>query len=122
MVGGGSMKKAKSFGDKGLNWPTDLESFVVDLRSFLNRHDVLFLKEACAVDITHPVALAWHSGINDMQNLACFLVDDLPQTTVSLGGRDSSVVRALDSGLKGRGFESLQERWEIFFSRVNFLC
>ena len=76
------MKKAKTFGGKGMNGPTDLESFVVDLRSFLNRHDVLFLKEACAVDITHPVALAWLRGINDMQNLACFVVDDLPQTIV----------------------------------------
>ena len=36
--------------------------------------------------------------------------------------RDSSVVRALDSWLKGRGFESLQEWRENLFSRVNFLC
>ena len=38
------------------------------------------------------------------------------------GGRDSSVVRAPDSWLKGRGFESLLERRENFFSRVDFLC
>ena len=47
------------------------------------------------------------------------------------GGGDSSVVRAPDSWLKGRGFESLLERREnfpcwnggrIFFSRVDFLC
>ena len=38
-------------------------------------------------------------------------------------GGDSSVVRAPDSWLKGRGFESLLERREtFFFSRVNFLC
>ena len=35
---------------------------------------------------------------------------------------DSSVVRAPDSWLKGRGFESLLERRENFFSRVDFLC
>ena len=38
------------------------------------------------------------------------------------GSGDSSVVREPHSWLKGRGFESLQERREIFFSRVNFLC
>ena len=38
------------------------------------------------------------------------------------GGGDSSVVRAPDSWLKGRGFESLLERRENFFSRVDFLC
>ena len=37
-------------------------------------------------------------------------------------GGDSSVVRAPDSWLKGRGFESLLERLENFFSRVDFLC
>ena len=37
-------------------------------------------------------------------------------------GRDSSVIRAPDSWLIGRGFESLQEQREIFFSRVDFLC
>ena len=38
------------------------------------------------------------------------------------GGGDSSVVRAPDSWLKGRGFETPLERREIFFSRVDFLC
>ena len=38
-----------------------------------------------------------------------------------LRGRDSSVVRTLDSWLKGCGFESLQE-WRENFLRVNFLC
>ena len=38
------------------------------------------------------------------------------------GSGDSSAVRAPDSWLKGHGFESLPERREIFFSRVNFLC
>ena len=38
-------------------------------------------------------------------------------------GGDSSVVRAPDSWLEGRGFESLLERRENFFlSRVDFLC
>ena len=37
------------------------------------------------------------------------------------GGRDSSVVRALDTWLKVAGFKSLQEWQEIFFSRVSFL-
>ena len=38
------------------------------------------------------------------------------------GSWDSSVVRAPDSWLKGCEFKSLLERWEISFSRVNFLC
>ena len=39
------------------------------------------------------------------------------------GGGDSSVVRAPDSWLKGRGFESLLERREmVFFSSVDLLC
>ena len=38
------------------------------------------------------------------------------------GSGDSAVVRAPDSWLKGRGFESLQVRWKKFFSRVDFLC
>ena len=40
----------------------------------------------------------------------------------SLGSGDSSVVRAPNSWLKGRGFESLQEQREIFWSKVSFLC
>ena len=36
------------------------------------------------------------------------------QSLVNLGGGDSSVVRAPDSWLKGRGFESLLERRENF--------
>ena len=35
---------------------------------------------------------------------------------------DNSVVRAPHSWSIGCGFKSLQERWENFFSRVNFLC
>ena len=38
------------------------------------------------------------------------------------GGGDNSVVRALDSWLKCRLFKSLQERWENFLLRVDFLC
>ena len=38
------------------------------------------------------------------------------------GCGDSSVVRAPDSWLKGRGFESLLERRENFLLRVDFLC
>ena len=38
-----------------------------------------------------------------------------------LRGVDSSVVRAPDSWLKGRGFESLQSGGRMFFSRVDFL-
>ena len=38
------------------------------------------------------------------------------------GSGDSSVVRAPDSWLKGCRFQSLQERQENFYSRVNFLC
>ena len=38
------------------------------------------------------------------------------------GGRDSSVVRVLDTWLKVTGFKSLQEWQEIFFSSVSFLC
>ena len=43
---------------------------------------------------------------------------------LSMGSGDSSVVRALDSWLKSRRFESLQERLEnfFFFSWVSFLC
>ena len=37
-------------------------------------------------------------------------------------GGNSSVVRAPDSWLKGRGFESMRERRRNFFSRVDFLC
>ena len=39
-----------------------------------------------------------------------------------LRSRDSSVVRAPDLWSKGCGFESLLERRENLFSRVNFLC
>ena len=38
----------------------------------------------------------------------------LPPSGHLLGSRDSSVVRAPDSRSKGRGFESLLERWENF--------
>ena len=38
------------------------------------------------------------------------------------GGRDSSVVRVLDTWLKVTGFKSLQEWQEIFFSSISFLC
>ena len=40
----------------------------------------------------------------------------------AVGIGNNSVVIAPDSYLKGRGFESLQERQGIFFSRGNFLC
>ena len=41
---------------------------------------------------------------------------------ISVGSRNSSVVRVPDLWLKGCRFESLQEQWKKFFSRVNFLC
>ena len=42
--------------------------------------------------------------------------------TFDLGSKDSSVVRTSDSWLKGSRLKSLQEQWEIFFSRVHLQC
>ena len=39
-----------------------------------------------------------------------------------MGSRDSSVVIALDSWLKGHGFESHLERWENFLVQGQFPC
>ena len=38
------------------------------------------------------------------------------------GSQDGLLVRAMDLWLKGCEFESQQELWENFFSRVNFVC
>ena len=43
-------------------------------------------------------------------------------THLTHGSRDSSVVRALDSWLKGHGIDSLRSGRRMFFSRVDFLC
>jgi len=50
----------------------------------------------------------------------CILLPKSNGICASIG--DSSVARAPDSWLKGRGFESLMKGGKIFFSRVYFLC
>ena len=61
---------------------------------------------------------AWFPGVIVTHNTACSLaLDPFKWVDVCLvvgGGGDSSVVRAPDSWLKGRGFESLLERRENF--------
>ena len=44
------------------------------------------------------------------------------RTKRKCGSGDSSVVRASDSWLKGRGLSPCRSGWWIFFSVVNFLC
>ena len=52
----------------------------------------------------------WHGS--NTQNICVTWQQHIPVKHVWHGGRDSSVVRALDSWLKGRGFKSVLERQE----------
>ena len=93
--------------------PVLFSLFLNDLKGFLTSNNVQGLKL--------PFALAQDVYLQDIDNfLYLFLLlyaDDtilLAECPQDLGGGDSSVVRAPDSWLKGRGFESLLERRENF--------
>ena len=77
--------------------------------------------QSCTVHQVHRGRNPRRVVVRCLTESQCYKRSD---TRMTAGGGDSSVVRAPDSWLKGRGFESLLERRENFllFSRVDFLC
>ena len=57
-----------------------------------------------------------------LYSLTCLQLHKHLSSLICLKFQDSSVVRVLDLWSKGRGFKSLQEWRENFFSGVKFLC
>ena len=70
--------------------------------------DIVFMFECC---VAHWAQFLWQRFT---LYRFCMVIINTIAVMFNLGGGDSSVVRAPDSWLKGRGFESLLERRENF--------